>query len=112
MSPEELSKKVRVSSFGDFPSHTVFVCTKLRLQAVAAGGEERTVSIMAYETEIDGKATSCELFLPDRYIANIKGKLHVIKLCREEKENKSGRTNYNLRVIDANRAQQLLSKKE
>ena len=112
MTPEEMRMKVRVSNFSDFPSPSVFVCTKLRPQVVGCNGEERTVAVMTYETEVDGEAICGEMFLPDRCVAETKGKLPVILLYKGEKESRNGRTYYDVRVMDTNKVQDLLNRKE
>ena len=90
LSPEELRRKMKIISFGDFPANTIFVCTKLRVQPIACNGEDRVVSVMTYKTEIDGKALCGEMFLADRFVVNTKGKLPAIMLYKELKESKNG----------------------
>ena len=111
MSADELVRRVKIGCFSDFPPNSVFTCTKIRAQTVAAKGEERTVHIMTYESTDGGKTIRREMFIPERCAAEAKGKLPVVMLYRGEKDSKKNRRKYyDVRVMDAARVEQMLNK--
>ena len=111
MSADELTKRVKISCFADFPPNSVFTCTKIKVQSVTANGEERSVHIMTYESMVGGKLTRGEMFVPERCAAEAEGKLPVVMLYRGEKDSKKTRRKYyDVRVMETARLEQLLKK--
>lgn len=106
MSHESLSTQFKISSFGDFPEGSVFICESVRQLKQTSKDEiglskETRVPVMRYETTHDGVVKTGEIFLPHRTYSEAKKNLPAVLLYNGlRKSKKGGRSYFDITVMD------------
>ena len=101
----ELIASCTISSLGDFPEQSVFICTALRVlakdYAAANAWSEKTTTVAQYErVDENGKVRIGEVFFPSRYVCQVRKNLPTVCIYKGlKKSQKGGRSYHDVSVV-------------